>query len=61
MSTLEDDKKQLEEVIAHKDSMLAILRAKNIDPSAFEVSANETINDFAAACVSAKADTFYTD
>jgi hypothetical protein len=61
MSTLEDDKKQLEEVIAYKDAMLAILRAKSIDPTAFEASANETINDFAAACVSAKAETFCTD
>jgi hypothetical protein len=61
MSTLEDDKKQLEEIINHKDAMLEILRAKNINPTAFEASANETINDFAAACLTAKADTFYTD
>jgi len=61
MSTLEDDKKQLEEIITHKDAMLELLRAKNIDPTDFEASANETISDFAAACVTAKADSLYTD
>jgi hypothetical protein len=61
MSTLETDKTQLEEIIAHKDAMLAILRTKNINPTEFETAANETINNFAASCVEAKADTFYTD
>jgi hypothetical protein len=61
MSTLETDKTQLEEIIAHKDAMLTILRTKNIDPTDFENAANDTINTFASSCVDAKADTFYTD
>lgn len=61
MSTLETDKKQLEEIIAHKDAILTILRAKNIDPASFEMAANGTINAFASSCVDAKAETFYTD
>jgi hypothetical protein len=61
MTPLETDKAQLEEIIAHKDAMLAILRTKNIDPTNFETEANETITNFAATCVEAKADTFYAD